>query len=231
MFRFYGVICLAAFYGCDSGAESAHRQDILISKLDSLQMAVDRLKSELDSSKQAELPATQPSAEAEKSNEKTQQTITVQKEKSKEKPVPETKQTIVTNETQLHYYQGMPKRLSARIGAWDGDNKRKIEFLDPYRKVTYTIEDVLRSYSSVSHLESFHPNGAVSQIDISLNPGASLNWYESTITFDINNQPLWKVDRTMPYSAVEDAMGKKWYWSKGNWVRQEIVLEQPVPGN
>lgn len=54
--------------------------------------------------------------------------------------------------------------------------------------------------------------------------------YQSDITFDDDNYPLWKKDTQWP-SRLEDHMKPPYYWDKKEnvWKQQEAVIEQPVP--
>jgi len=63
-----------------------------------------------------------------------------------------------------------------------------------------------------------------------MNPGASRYWYETTIQFDENNQPLNKVSKQMPSESVLEAMGETYLWSsqKKDWILQEVIQCQPV---
>ncbi len=139
---------------------------------------------------------------------------------------------VTTEEKEtVHFYDPRmgKNKVSVRITPWK-DGKRKMYLYDPYGNVTFEREDVRMSYSDTATIKKFHDNGAVAVLDIHLNPGASMYWYETTITFSINNEPEWKTATKHP-STLEELMDNKYYWDKKEkvWKKQEIIREQPVP--
>mgnify|MGYP001062778047 FL=1 len=56
-------------------------------------------------------------------------------------------------------------------------------------------------------------------------------WYETEITFDENNNPLWKREMQFPQESTAQSLNNKWWWNAKNktWVKQEIIKEQEVP--
>ncbi|MEP7171708.1 MAG: hypothetical protein ABI855_20210, partial [Bacteroidota bacterium] len=130
----------------------------------------------------------------------------------------------------FYYYKDSPKRISVEITPWI-NGRRKVIFYDPFGKETYRCENVRMSYTITTALKKFHDNGAVAQIEIHNNPGASMYWYETEITFDINNEPQWKTEIQKPEMNLEQSMNNKSYWNANTkqWVKQEIIHEQPVP--
>ena len=170
------------------------------------------------------------------------QTPTPNPEVKNHNPVPEVKTTkpVETptpkpgNETndvsEFYYYNGNTKTKSVEITAWK-DSRRKVIFYNLKGEVTYTCEDVKMSYSISTTLKKFHSNGAVSNIEVHTNPGASMYWYVSSISFDENNVPLWKTDTQYPIESIAEAGGDKFYWdAKTNaWIKQQTVEEQNYP--
>jgi hypothetical protein len=67
-------------------------------------------------------------------------------------------------------------------------------------------------------------------IHIHMNPGASMYWYDTVISFGIGNEPEWKVENKHP-STLEEYMNSKYYWDKSTrtWKKQEYIREQEVP--
>lgn len=132
------------------------------------------------------------------------------------------------DDTTRHYYQNS-KRISIKISPWN-NGKRTLSFYDPFGKSCYEINDVRLSYSEVTQIKKFHSNGAVDVIERSINPGASLYHYQEKITFDTDNQPLWKQTSTHPAESPEDQPENFWWDKKSHtWRKQETVEEQPVP--
>lgn len=137
---------------------------------------------------------------------------------------------VKTEESVFHYYQSTPKRVSVEITPWH-DGKRELNFFDQFGNKTYSINDIRRSYSSTTELKGFHKNGACSLAKISINPDASMYWYETEIIFDENNNPQWKTELQFPQESTEQNLNNKWWWNAraNSWVKQEIIREQPVP--
>jgi hypothetical protein len=144
----------------------------------------------------------------------------------------ETVKPVTTEEKEIvHYYNPRmgKNKVSARITPWK-DGRRKMYLYDPYGNITFEREDVRLSYSDTATIKKFHENGAVAVLHTHMNPGASMYWYEATITFSINNEPEWKTKMKHP-STLEEMMNNKYYWDKKTktWKKQEIIREQPVP--
>lgn len=172
-------------------------------------------------------PKTIPSKlEVNKSDTSHKKTI---KPTPKENPLPKSNNSF--NQGKVYYYQTLAKQKSVEITAWQEDGKRKIYFLNPTGDTTYTIEDIRRSYSYTTELVKFHTGGACALAKISMNPGASMYWYETEITFDENNNPLWKREMQFPQESTAQSLNNKWWWNAKNktWVKQEIIKEQEVP--
>lgn len=132
---------------------------------------------------------------------------------------PATQPVKVENDTVKYYYKNA-KKLSVVITPW-AEGRRKVIFYNPAGYITYTEEDVRLSYHSTTTLHSFHDNGAVSKINIHFNPGASLYMYDTDITFDIDNEPLWRSQRQWPQEKLEINLPDYWDKNKKVWVKQE----------
>lgn len=131
-------------------------------------------------------------------------------------------------ETALFYYTGN-KNKSVEITPWN-EGKRTVTLYDPTGKVMYTFHDKRFSYSLTTRIVTFHSNGAVQKAIVHNNPGASNSWSESHITFGSNNEPQWREDIKFPQELTLEG-NTKYYWDKNqkNWIKQEVVYEQPVP--
>ncbi|MCC6384084.1 MAG: hypothetical protein LC117_05155 [Bacteroidia bacterium] len=210
-------------YGCHAPHPS---EKALEAKLDSLQELVRLLVAPEQNRKVDSVALKTDTGIVLSAKIKKPDTLPVKIKKSNAKP-----QTIVTdNEIQQFFYKSTPKRLSVEISSWV-DQKRTLRFFNPKGEETYTIEDVRKSYSSVSRIEKMHDNGACKLVEISFNPGASMYWYETEIIFDEDNVPLWKTETQLPEMSSAQSLNNKWWWNKSEnkWIRQESVLEQPVP--
>ena len=144
----------------------------------------------------------------------------------------ETVKPVTTEEKEIvHYYHPRmgKNKVSVRITPWE-NGRRKMYLYDPFGNVSFEREDVRLSYSDTATIKRFHDNGAVAVLHTHMNPGASMYWYEATITFSINNEPEWKTKMKRP-STLEEMMNNKYYWDKTSktWKKQEIIREQPVP--
>ncbi len=150
--------------------------------------------------------------------------------RSKTEPV--TPAEIATNErmndTLFHYY--VNGKVSVKIFPWENDS-RKIRLFDLYGNLTFETEDIRKSYTQFNQL-SFHPNGGVSVINESTNPGASMYMYHATMTFSTTNQPIMRTQGKTP-ASLEDVMEEQIPWfcnkQKGAWVKQEVSQETEMP--
>jgi hypothetical protein len=133
-----------------------------------------------------------------------------------------------SNDTLYHYY--INGSISVKIHPWTND-KRTIELFDLYGQKTFSTEDIRLSYTQFNQLH-FHPNGAVSKIEESYNPGASLYHYTAVMTFGTTNDPIIRTHQQWPSTVEEHMKGQlPWFWNKKNqqWVQQEIVIETSTP--
>lgn len=131
------------------------------------------------------------------------------------------------NDTIFYYFDD--KRLSVKMLPFL-EGRQQIKVYRPNGDIIFETENVRLSYH-VSNELKFRNNGSLELIKSSMNPGASLYWYESTIGFDIDNEPLYKQTFRQPYESVNDAMGEKYLWDKLNrkWVKQELIIETNMP--
>ncbi len=133
-----------------------------------------------------------------------------------------------TNDTLYHYYSN--GKVSVKIHPWNND-KRTLELFDLYGNLTFHTEDVRSHYSIFNQLH-FHANGAVSKIEESTNPGASLYHYTAIMTFSTTNQPEIRTNHQWPCTVAEQLESRTpWFWNKntGQWVKQEVVIETNFP--
>ena len=110
------------------------------------------------------------------------------------------------------------------------EGRQSIFVFKPNGDIAFETENVQLSYH-VSNDLKFRDDGSLELIKSSMNPVASLYWYESVIGFDIDNEPLYKQTFRHPYESVNDAMGEKYLWNKleRKWVKQEIIIETNMP--
>lgn len=125
-----------------------------------------------------------------------------------------------STDTTFYYYTN--KSVSVKVTPWV-NNERWTLLYDLKGNETYRQKDERKSYSIFSQL-SFHPNGAVTKMLISTNPGASMYWYETTITFSTTNDPEQKTDERKPYDNLQ--IEKPWeYWDSKTkqWKKQQVM--------
>jgi len=146
----------------------------------------------------------------------------------KTKPVVEPKIGLKSsNDTVLYLFDD--GRISVKIFPFV-EGRQSIIVFKPNGDIAFETENVQLSYH-VSNDLKFRDDGSLELIKSSMNPGASLYWYESVIGFDIDNEPLYKQTFRHPYESVNDAMGEKYLWNKleRKWVKQEIIIETNLP--
>lgn len=214
-FIFAAVIAIAfSFSGC--ATNNKKEVDELKKEIVRLQEDIREVKELLKESRIQKTP--------EKKIEKTLPVIEPEKIEIVKPVVTEDKETI-------HFYNSRIGKdiISVRITPWK-EGRRKIFLYDPKGNITFEREDVRMSYSDTASIERFHDNGAVAVLHIHLNPGASMYWYDTSITFSTSNEPEWKTATKHP-STLEELMDNKYYWDKKEkvWKKQEIIKEQPVP--
>lgn len=135
------------------------------------------------------------------------------------KPVPNYK--AETNDTTYYYYN--TGKVSVKITPWQ-QGKRNLLIFNRQSQLTYQIENVRSSYSVNTELK-FKGNGSISEVKTHTNPGASMYWYESTITFSDSNEPEWKNDERFPQNSVTMPGSNASYWDKAKqtWVKQQAM--------
>lgn len=204
--------------------ELAKKELALEKEKQSISQLKDSIKSELKSKVLFKSDTTQKENLKEESQIVNRKTNREQNQKEKkEKP---TKPIVEQNEPKFFYYD--TRQLSVKINAWD-NGRQKIELYDKQGNKTYELENIKLSFHQSNKL-TFHKNGTLESTFIKLNPGASRYWYETTIQFDENNNPLNKVSKQMPAESVLDAMGKTYLWKtqKKDWILQETMQCQPI---
>lgn len=221
-----------ALIGC-TGKSTENK--VLLQKMDSLQQNITSLKNELQQIKNQDSIKPTPKYDKDTANKAARVDIDSSKNHKTAKPVliaKEPKPQIVhsDNGERKYYFKGQPQRISVEVSAWD-NGRRTIKFYNPFGEVTYKIEDVKMSYSSITELKRMHDNGACALIETGMNPGASMYWYEIKITFDENNNPLWKEEIEKPEMSIEQNLNNKSWWNAKtkSWIKQEIIKEQPAP--
>jgi hypothetical protein len=110
------------------------------------------------------------------------------------------------------YYYNKSKLVSLHISAWK-DDRQEFKLYDLKGDLTYEFESIFKSYSVSVEIKSFHPNGAVHQVSVHTNPGASMYMYQTEYTFSEKNEPLTKEDFTTP-ARLEDFKDNVSTWNK-----------------
>lgn len=233
MKTFLIAVCSIVCFGCNFTYENNTNND---AALEQLRKETDSLKNEINALKKQSIKKDTLNASVvadtnqirilsdSASNTATTKRVTP----SKKKVAPPQKTVPKKSDTTFYYYTNS-KKVSVKIAPRNVyGEKNKIQFYDRKGKVTFEQEDIHTSYSISTDIKEFHPNGAVARIVIHLNPGASMHWYETIITFDTDNTPLWKEEITYPMT-LDNTMNNKSYWDVAikQWVKQEVVIEQP----
>jgi hypothetical protein len=141
----------------------------------------------------------------------------------KEKEILPSKQVTIYSEpkdTQYFFYKNS-KAVSVKITPWK-DSKQQTILFDPFGNETYKMEAVRSSYQ-VSVSLRFQPNGAVDKAHIHTNPGASMYWYETDITFSLNNEPEWKNTEQQPMNQLKLPQPEYWDKKLKAWQKQEAM--------
>ncbi len=137
----------------------------------------------------------------------------IPKEKPKEEIIKVQPQVFVDERRkEKTYYYNKSKLVSLYISAWK-DDRQEYKLYDLKGDLTYEFESIFKSYSVSVEIKSFHPNGAVHQVSVHTNPGASMYMYQTEYTFSDKNEPLTKEDFTTP-ARLEDFMDNVSTWNK-----------------
>ncbi|HEU4717977.1 MAG TPA: hypothetical protein VFU15_09090 [Bacteroidia bacterium] len=225
---FFLIAALFILHGCGDTSASGDKQ--LAGKIDSLSRKLDSVTAMLarkDSLK--ETVAKKDTVLAISPLPKTAKQDTGNRTTSPAKKTAVVQKSPGAGDTTFYYYASSPKRISVIITPWDPHQKRKVMFFDRSGTKTYEIEDERMSYSSTTEINSFYPDGGASKATTHMNPGASMYWYETYITFGPDNEPQWKESQKFPQQNL--SLPDKYYWDAGSksWKKQEIVHEQDVP--
>lgn len=225
------LIFVLTLISCQSSEEKSGNAEIAVLQqdLDSIQQELHDLKALLAENKTVS-PADSATKNSRKlnSNEATAHNPEPKKEPRTQKKEKITSPTTTSSQSDsLVYYYINGKISVIRTPLKDG--RAWWLFYDLQGEETCRLQEVHLSYTESVELK-FHPNGAASHAYIHSNPGASMYFYESEITFDTNNVPGWKTTRQYPPS-LEDAMKPPYYWDKKTktWKQQETVIEQNTP--
>ena len=127
-------------------------------------------------------------------------------------------------DTTKYFYSN--NKLSVKVSPWV-NGRRKTWLYDYSGGLTYEQEEARLSFHITATLH-FRKDGSVEKMEIHNNPGASMYWYETVITFGTTNEPQWKTETRYPIQTLDDA-GKSFYWDKNGkkWIAQDIVEEKP----
>jgi len=181
---------------------------VLSMELKELKKKVEKEENELDF-----LPAISEKKERKINKEVAQIEKKEPKEKSKEETIKVQPQALVDDRrNEKTYYYNKSKLVSLHVSAWK-DDQQEFKLYDLKGKLTYEFKSVLKSYSVSVEIKSFHPNGAVNQVSVHMNPGASMYMYQTEYTFSDQNEPLTKEDFTTP-TRLEDFMNNVSTWNK-----------------
>jgi hypothetical protein len=229
-----GILLLLSCNDAKDNSELIDQRDSLKAKLRLLTQELAKQNQSVDSVK-LKSPAS-----VEKGNKQQEPKQDIKKTKPRQEPVlthPPTdnpvpdnrklKGTVSENDTVKHFYSN--KKISVLIYPLK-EGKRKYLVFDQGGNVTYEMESIRLSYSQSIDLR-FHENGSVRLAKINFNPGASMYWYETEITFNENNYPLKKIERQMPPSSAADDLNNRYFWNKDDksWIKQEIIREYNTP--
>lgn len=112
------------------------------------------------------------------------------------------------------------KKTSVEITPWV-NFERNVILYNTSGVQTYTMREVRRSYSTTVTLR-YRADGSVASANIHDAPDGSRYWYETTITFSSDNEPLTKTSQRMPTESLEELNGNTWNWdkTKGDWTKQ-----------
>lgn len=207
--RFFILILLVTLLqSCVPRDNKSNADEELLNKIDSLRSELKELKNLqqkdsmiTDTIKKQLQPGIAP------------QKILKQKETdTKVSPSPKREKIIVPKNVVEKFYYKNSKRISVIITPWL-DGKRTVTLFDTLGNETYRFNDAHLSYSNTTEIKEFHENGAVSKIKNHLNPGASMYWYDTDIYFDINNEPISKMELRQP-ASLDDYMNGKSLWNR-----------------
>ena len=215
------IISLLIFIVVLSCSEKSNDNEKLISKLDSI-------AKELESIKKISRAETVFIEKKETVAVKKNTPLFVKQVKPPKRatPKPVVKQIKETNDPIFHYFTN--KKVSVKITPWK-DGKRNIYLYNQEGEITYEMEEIRHSYSQSVKL-SFHKNGAVSKAEIHLNPGASMYWYETTISFNEDNLPIEKYDKTLPQQSInlEESFPSMWDKENRKWIKPKVNTIRPM---
>lgn len=225
--KFFLILPLLVFIiSCKSNKQIAdtdnQKMDSLISLVSSLNSKVAKMDSTLQQ-KNAKQPLAVKLVDSSKFILR-DTSVRVKKTKPKFKPV---EVAMPLNDTVIYYYRD--RRISVKVFP-EVNGRQQIVVYAPNGDAVYETETVRLSYQ-VSNQFKFRDDGSLELIKSSMNPGASLYWYESVTAFDVDNEPLYMQSFRHPYESVTDAMGDKYLWNKleRKWVKQELIIETNVP--
>jgi hypothetical protein len=221
----FAILFWAVFFSaCNQpNPASNNNNDKVISMLDSLRAEIKELKERQQKVTSDTLSKKKEITEPEKSTTAKQIIPKPEKPKPEKKtqpPAPRLEDTL--------YYKYTDGKLSVKKFPRH-EGRSKILIYDRQGNITIELEEVVLSYS-VSYNIKFREDGSVNNIHEHTNPGASMYWYDCNMTFSNNNEPEWRKCEQHPMRSLEHPDANKYYWDKKTkqWIKQEIVYEQPV---
>jgi hypothetical protein len=223
---FLPLVALVIFSSCASNSSKEHEElSAIKSNMDSLLVEMKLLKEQLNTSKESDTDTSVAKITTKIDTVKP----TVVTKTPTQKPIEKKVVEAPKNDTIYHHY--INGKISVKIHPWVNE-EREIELFDLYGKLTFRTKDINKSYSVFNRL-SFHSNGAVSKIEESNNPGASLYMYKSIMTFSTTNNPEVRTNHKWP-STLQDELESQtpWFWNKNTmqWVKQEVIeCDNPDP--
>lgn len=125
----------------------------------------------------------------------------------------------------FHYFTN--GQIAVKILPWENEKQNSI-VLDSTGNQTYLFED-FNSAAYGSSITSFHfkGNGSILKAITSYNPGASMYWSETVITFSDNNIPLTRTIIRQPVQTTELPVVENWDASAKTW-KPRTVITKPV---
>ncbi|MBX7052240.1 MAG: DUF3987 domain-containing protein [Flavobacteriales bacterium] len=216
-------ICMIVIHA--SCNEASNSEEKWRSELEEVKTELESLKAELQQAKDTSDKEAIMTSLEEKTPVEPKMPAETEREKvvtppSKPDPIPVKKEeiSVVKKDSGEIYYFKNSEKPSLRISPWK-EGKRELTFYNKSGEVTYVQDDVNIIYHEISEVKGIHENGAISQILIHQNPGASRNWSEALITFSEDNEPELKTITIYPVETITqyanntyryDRIGKKW---------------------
>lgn len=190
------AVLIFSFYSCTEPAENKteHFDNRVLQKLDSLSRKIDSLSQVI--AKKAAVADSLKKVPDSSSKTSAAKSVTTEE---KTKPVVNTSRQ---SDSTFHYYTGT-KKPAVIFTPWH-NQKRKVLFYTSSGKLTYELSDTRMSYSNITEIKNFHPNGAAAVVITHNNPGGSMYMYETHYSFGTDNYPEWKQTSQVPQDKLEE---------------------------